>query len=212
MTVTVFGPAYSTYVRTARLALEEKEVAYDLEEVDTLKGEHQEMPHRGRNPFGPVPAFEHDGFAHYETDAIVHYVDRIGAGPTLTPADPKTEARMNQVIGIIDSFAYRPLVWDLVVERTIKPMLGDGTDEAKIADALPRCSLCLGEIDRINGGDPYLVGAELSLADLFLAPIMAYVVQTPEATDLLAPHPGLRHWWEAISTRPSMARTAPSTD
>ena len=212
MTIIVHGPAYSTYVRTTRLALEEKGLAYELQEVDILKGEHKEPAHLKRNPFGPVPAFEHDGFALYETDAVVRYVDRIGSGASLTPENAKVEARMNQVIGIIDSFAYRPLVWGLFVERAMKPMLGDTTDEAKVADALPKCRLSLSELARINGGDPFLVGTELSLADLFLAPIFAYVTQTPEAADLLAPHAGLKDWWQAISDRESMTRTAPSMD
>ena len=34
MTVTVYGAPYSVYVRIVRLALEEKGVAYRLEEVD----------------------------------------------------------------------------------------------------------------------------------------------------------------------------------
>ena len=42
MTVVIYGPTYSTYTRTARLALEEKGVAYRLHEVDTLGGEGPE--------------------------------------------------------------------------------------------------------------------------------------------------------------------------
>ena len=50
------GPDYSTYARTARLALEEKGVSYELDHVDFLQGG---MPAEqlARQPFGKVPAF-----------------------------------------------------------------------------------------------------------------------------------------------------------
>ena len=41
MAFVVYGPHYSTYVRTTRLALEEEGLSYDLVEVDILKGEQQ---------------------------------------------------------------------------------------------------------------------------------------------------------------------------
>jgi hypothetical protein len=41
MTVVIYGPAYSTCTRTARLALKEKGIAYRLQEVDALGGEGQ---------------------------------------------------------------------------------------------------------------------------------------------------------------------------
>ena len=48
MTVVVYGPAYSTYTRTARLALEEKGIAYRLHEVDFFNGEGQKPEHLAR--------------------------------------------------------------------------------------------------------------------------------------------------------------------
>ena len=57
----IYGPAYSTYARTVRLALEEKGVGYDLVEVDLLGEPAQAPEHLARPPFGKVPAFEHDG-------------------------------------------------------------------------------------------------------------------------------------------------------
>ena len=66
---TLYGPGYSTYTRAARLAMEEKGVDYDLVEVDFIGGG---MPEEqlARQPFGKVPAFEHDGLMLYETSAI----------------------------------------------------------------------------------------------------------------------------------------------
>jgi Glutathione S-transferase len=63
----IYGPAYSTYARSVRLALEEKGVPYKLEAVDIIQGAGNAADHLRRQPFAKVPAFEHDGFALYET-------------------------------------------------------------------------------------------------------------------------------------------------
>ncbi len=81
----IYGPAFSTYVRSVRLTLEEKAAPYRLEEVNILEGAHQTPEHRARHPFTKVPAFEHDGFALYETAAIMRYVDETFAGPSCNP-------------------------------------------------------------------------------------------------------------------------------
>ena len=67
----VFGAAYSVYVRIVRLALEEKGVAYRLEEVDIFAEGGPPADHLARHPFARIPAFEHEGFALFETAAIV---------------------------------------------------------------------------------------------------------------------------------------------
>src|SRR5690606_33774354 len=61
----VYGPAYSTYTRTCRLALEEKGADYDLVEVDIFSGANTTPEHLARHPFGKVPAFAHDGLELY---------------------------------------------------------------------------------------------------------------------------------------------------
>ena len=105
-TPVIHGPAYSTYTRTARLALEEKGVAYTLDEVDLLSGASQKPDHLARHPFGKVPAFTHDDLSLYETAAIARYADEAFPGPKLQPGDVKRRARMMQIISIIDSYAY----------------------------------------------------------------------------------------------------------
>jgi len=109
----LFGAAYSVYVRIARLALVEKGVAYRLEEVDIFAEGGPPADHLARHPFGRIPAFEHDGFRLYESGAIARYVDEAFPGPVLQPAAPKARARVNQAISILDSYAYRTLVWDI---------------------------------------------------------------------------------------------------
>lgn len=58
------------------------------------------------------------------------------------------------------------------------------------------------------GAGPFLAGPVLTLADLHAAPMFALFTRAPEAAALLAPHPALRAWQEAMGKRPSMAATA----
>jgi hypothetical protein len=59
----VFGEPYSVYVRTVRLALEEKAVNYELVPVDVFASGGPPPEHKARHPFGKIPAFEHAGFS-----------------------------------------------------------------------------------------------------------------------------------------------------
>lgn len=204
----LYGPGYSTYTRAARLAMEEKGVDYDLVEVDFIAGGLPDE-HLARQPFGKVPAFEHDGLALYETAAIERYVDEAFDGPALQPSTPAQRARMTQIISIIDSYTYPRTVGDLVIQRLVRPMLGAEADEAVIQAALPEVDKSMTQLDRLLGDNEFLAGDALSLADLHLAPIFAYFVNTPESRDIMESKPGLAAWWERTASRDSMARTAP---
>src|ERR1700730_10907085 len=161
----VFGEPYSVYVRTVRLALEEKAVNYELVPVDVFALGGPPREHKERHPFGKIPAFEHAGFRLYEVGAITRYVDEAFRGPRLQPEDPRSRARMNQIISILDSYAYRALVWDIYVERVSRPASGGAADEQKIADALPKAEVCLSALSEIMGKSAWLAGPSISLAD-----------------------------------------------
>ena len=55
----------------------------------------------------------------------------------------------------------------------------------------------------------YIVGNELTLADLFLAPILFYVPMTPEGKELLKNCPAVERWYARIGARPAFAATEP---
>jgi len=205
----VYGPGFSTYVRTVRLALEEKPASYELVDVAMMKGAHKEPEHLARSPFGKVPAFSHDGFDLYETDAIARYIDQAIPGQDLQPLEAKPRARMNQIIGIVESFAYTCMITKLVMNRMIAPMLGGKPDEATIKEALPSIELCLKEFERLMGSGKYLAGDKLSLADLFVIPVYHYLALTPEGETLLKPRGKIRAWWDSVKTRNSAVTTEP---
>src|ERR1700747_372122 len=94
----VHGIPGSPYVRAALLSLEEKGAEYELAAM--APGTLKQQPHLSRHPFGRIPAFEHDGWMLYETQAIMRSVDDVVPGPRLQPEEPRAAARMNQLMGI----------------------------------------------------------------------------------------------------------------
>ncbi|MFL5266294.1 MAG: glutathione S-transferase family protein [Stellaceae bacterium] len=203
----VYGPAGSTHVWSARLALAEKGVTHELVEVPF--GLHREEPHLSRHPFAKVPAFEHDGFALYETQAIMRYVDERFAGTPLQPEDVHEWSRMNQIIGIVDAYASPSIGGTILYNRVLVPRLLGAPDEAAIAAALPRARLCLAEIDRLMEDHRFLASEHISLADLMVIPLLYYFGNVPDGQAPMAEHPKLQNWVRQMETRQSFQVTKP---
>ena len=208
MPVTLHAPAYSTYGRTACLALEEKGVAYTLEEVDILTGQGQAPAHLARHPWGKVPALDHDGFALFETFAIARYVDEAFPGPALQPQDVRARARMTQICGIVDSYAYRAMVHQVFWQSVLVPMQG-GTPDAKVAaEGLAAAERSLDSIEGLMAGD-LLCGGQLTLADLQLLPPVEFFRMVDAGREAFARRKRLSAWWERMNERPSVVKTRP---
>ena len=203
----VYGPAGSTYVWSTRLALAEKGVAHEL--VDVPFGAHREAPHLARHPFAKVPAFEHDGFELYETQAIVRYIDERFAGTPLQPTEVHEFSRMNQIIGIVDAYAWRAIAAGILVNRVLAPRFGWPVDEAAVEKALPRARLCLSEIARLKADQPFLAGDRISLADLMVIPLFHFFSRAPEGEAPFAEHPELVAWMRRMEGRQSFQVTKP---
>ncbi|WP_376094947.1 glutathione S-transferase family protein [Roseomonas sp. CCTCC AB2023176] len=210
MPVVLHGPAYSTYARTARLALEEKGVAYELNEVDIMKGAGASADHLARHPWGKVPALEHDGFLLFETFAIARYVDEAFPGPALQPADAKARARMTQICGVVDSYAYKPMVHDVFIQAVFVPAGGGTTDAAVFSGGLEQAGKALDALESLVVESEGLCGGGgISLADIHLAPVLTYFTMVPQGAEALAQRPLLSAWWKRIGERPSVVKTMP---
>ncbi|RUY93946.1 glutathione S-transferase family protein, partial [Mesorhizobium sp. M7A.F.Ca.CA.001.12.2.1] len=199
----VYGADYSVYVRIVRLVLEEKGIDYELVPVDVFAADGIPAWYFEHHPFGRIPAFEHDGFRLFETSAIARYVDEAFDGPALQATEPRGRATMNQIIGMLDAYAYRSMVWDVAVERLEKAQ----PDEALIAGGLAQASKALRTLSALKAPGPWLLGDQLTLADLHAAPIIGYFVKVAEGRNLLAEFPDIRDGYARIAARPSFVRT-----
>lgn len=208
---TLYGFNGSTYVRTIRMLLHEKGIEYDQVPVNVLAGEPRSEEHLRRHPFGKVPTIETDGVSLYETGAVAELIEgQNPQAPSFIPEDVVERARMRQWMGVIDNYTYAAVVGTIVWQRVVNPAVGESTDEQVCRDALPTARYHLGVFDRALAETTYLAGSRLSLADLYLAPIMAYLSMTPEGEALLGEHANLARWWDAIQARDSFRETPPN--
>jgi glutathione S-transferase len=207
MNVTVYGETYSVYVRFVRLALTEKGVDYNLVPVDIFAPSGPPPEHLKRHPFGKIPAFAHGDFTLFETLAITRYIDDAFDGPSLIPGDLLARARMNQITAIVDSYVYRSMVWGVYTGAVSDPEEGLPRNEEAIAEGLKKAAICLDTLQELRGESQWLVGERLTLADLSLAPMLAYFLAVPEALELWKAYPRLHPWWATLRERPSMTLT-----
>jgi glutathione S-transferase len=205
--VELHGLARSVYTRMARLVLEEKGVSYALHEVEIFGAGGVPAEHLHRHPFGRIPALEHGGFWLYETAAITRYVDEAFPGPQLQPTDLRERARMNQVLSVLDSYAYRPMVWGVFVERVRVPLAGGKADDSKVSESLAAARTCLSALGSIIQCRPFLIGANVSLADLHAFPVLLYFSLAPEGQRAIAEYPELERWLAMMNSRASVQGT-----
>jgi glutathione S-transferase len=204
----LWGYDGSTYVRTVKMLLAEKRFTdFDQMPINVLAGEPKTPEHLERHPFGKVPVLDHDGARILETTAIARYLNDVLPGKALVPATPKDRARMDMIVGAVDSYGYSALVLGAAAYYLIPDFVG-GKNEAKHAAGLAEGRKVIELAMETKGASPFIAG-NLSLADLFLAPTAFYVSLTPDFGPLLDV-PGFAEWWARIQGLPSFRATQPN--
>jgi glutathione S-transferase len=205
--IVLWGFDGSTYVRTVKMLLAEKGVTqFEQVPLNVLKGEPKMDEHLQRHPFGKVPVLDHDGLRLLETSAIVRYLNDVLPGSSLVPATAADRARMDMVIGIIDSYGYAALIGGVAAYHLFPDFVGGKNDAMRtsgLADGRKVIELAM----QTKGASSFIAG-ELSLADLYLAPIAFYVSLTPDKATLFGV-PGFDGWWAKIQALQSFKRTQP---
>jgi len=204
--IVVHGIPGSPYVRQPLLACEEKGAPCRLVAMAFGAGATRSPEHLARQPFGRIPAIEHGDFQLYETQAIVRYIDRVFPGPSLTPADPRQAARMDQVMNIVDWYVMPSMSAGVGFNRVVKPRFGMTPDEDAVAAALPMVRTCVAALEDILASKPYFAGEAVSLADLFAYAHFEFFAEAAESADILAGSP-LLGWMELMAGRPSVQAT-----
>ena len=197
----------STYVRTVKMLLAEKQYN-DFEQVqlNVLAGEPKTAEHLTRHPFGKVPVLDHDGMRILETSAIARYLNDVLPGKSLVPTTPKDRARMDMMMSVIDAYGYGAMVGGIAAYHLFPDFVG-GKNEAMHAGGLDNSKKAIALAMQTRDASPFIAG-DLSLADLYLAPIAFYLSLTPDMSNLLAIE-GFADWWARIQALKSFQDTPP---
>jgi glutathione S-transferase len=164
MSLTFYYGSGSPYAWKVWLALEHKAVPYEFRLLSFDGGDTKAPAFLAVNPRGRVPVIVDDGFALWESAAIVEYLEERYAQNPLLPKDPKTRAVARRLAAEADSY--------------LAPLMGRLADIALYSET----PVGAGEIDKVKSEilaelalwerqmtGPYFLGA-LSLADFAIFP------------------------------------------
>ncbi|HLY04809.1 MAG TPA: glutathione S-transferase family protein [Rhizomicrobium sp.] len=196
----IIGAPQSTFVRTTRIALEEKGVAYALTPARPHSSEIDAI-----HPFGRIPAMRHGDLALCESRAIIAYVDRVFGGPKLIPDDAKRAAVIEQWSSLVANAVF-PAVFPYFCEYLF-PASGS-TDRAAVEVLLPHVRHAIDVLGR-RAGDGFIAGEDFTLADMYALPILVYLNRLPESRDFIGETQTLDAYLAKHAERPSFKSTTP---
>jgi len=202
----LYGFAPSVYVRSVRLALEEKRLPYTLHEVDPFQDGGPPDWYLAMQPFGKIPVLRDGAFELFECDAILRYLEAAYPEHPLTPPEPQRVARMTQAMRIMDSYAYPAMVWTVFIT------LARGHERGRLSldQGLAQSRRILETLDGLMPeGAAFLVGDALTLADTHALPMMVAFAAVEPGAAMIAEFPRIAAWFERMRARPSAATTQP---
>ncbi len=191
----------STYSRRVRVALLEKQIAFEPVVVDMARRQHREPAYLALNPYGRVPTLEEDGFVLYESTAILNYLEATHPKPPLVPADARQRALVDMHMKLCDIQMTRH-AGTIIFPKRFLPK--ERWNEAAMADAKSEIEKHLAILDRQLAGKSFLVAEQFTLADICYLPFLEFLPLME-----IAPPPDVAAWSERLLARPSARETKP---
>ena len=192
------------------LALEHKQLPYELKLMSFSAGDLKTPAYRALNPRGQVPLIVDDGFALWESNAIVEYLEeQYPATPRLFPGSTRERSAVRRWVSEIDDnfgAALSKLTgWVLWTPK-------DQWKEERIAEARKAVQDELEYIAAQMGGD-YLGRATITAADYALYPLVATLarcdLKKPDLAMLASRPVKIVAWMERIEALPYFDKTVP---
>ncbi len=194
MSLKLYGMPLSNYFNMVKHALHEKQIAHEFVAVRPS----QEPEFLAKSPMGKVPMLETAFGCISETDAILDYLEEAYPQVPLLPKDPFARAKVRQIMK----------VQELYVETPIHDLVGVifGREvPAHVKEAsLPAARKGLAALGRLAKLQPWMAGAEFSLADIvvfYSFTLSNRIAGMVYQWDPLQDVPGLSAWFQRMSER-----------
>ncbi len=189
----------SNFATKCRIAIYEKNAAIEI--VPVPGGSLKSPEYLAVYPLGMVPSLDTGHGVIGESQAIVELVNDNFDGPSLLPADPVDKAKVRFLCGLHDTHLEPPL---RAMFGHINP---DKRDPDLVDEKLAVVNAKLDAIEAAMSGDPFLAGADFSLADCALASTGSFLEKfIPVLGGDAFPdsRPKLKAWWAQVQSRPSV--------
>lgn len=161
--------------------LEELSVPYEFVQLDMQAGAHRQPEFLAINPMGKVPAIVDGDFKLWESGAILLYLaQKYGK----MPATLEEQAQINQ--------------WVIFGNATLGPGI---FVEASRERETPKL---LTPLNEILAGKPFLLGEELTVVDVAVGSILAYIPMMLKLD--LSEYPAIVSYIQRLSERPAFQK------
>jgi len=191
----IWGRKSSSNVMKVLWASAELGLPFDRVDWAGEFGGNDDPAYRALNPNGVVPTIEDDGFALWESNAIVRYLARKHDHGGLCPSDSRDYADADRWMDWQQTTAgpaFGPIFQGLV--RTP----ADKRDMNAIGAAVKRTGEVLGRLDGHLKGRDFLLGPRLTMADIPLGPLAHRWFTLPIDR---APLPNVEAWYKRLCKR-----------
>ena len=215
MALEIYWGSGSPFAWRVMLTLEVKRLPYEPRLLEFSKGEHKSPGYLKLNPRGKVPTLKDGDFALYESLAIMSYLDRKYPDPPIFGTTPQETGLIWREISETDSYLGEPGA------KIVRPVFfGKGLEKTEeIQEAATTIRRELKRIDTTLANSAWLVGAEISAADIALFPLIQILLRaaSKEAakplnlgfSPLAQSYPNIAAWVKRLETIPGYERTYP---
>lgn len=234
MTFTLYNASQSTCSQRVRFVLHAKKLAFEDRKLDLLAGDQLAPDYLALNPNGVVPTLVHDATVVTDSSVIVEYLDEVVPDPApFTPHDAGTRAHMRALMHYIDempaaavrvptfNLAFLPKFQAMTPEAFAafaqsKPLRKEfmlkmgqtGFPQKDMDEALERLARTYArmEAEISKSGGPWLLGKDISLADVCVMPALVRMADLGLDT-MWAELPGVTRWFKDIRAHPAFVPT-----
>lgn len=199
MAFTLYNAPQSTCSQRVRFVLNAKKLPFAEVKLNLLEGDQLKPEYLKLNPNGVVPTLDHDGSIVTDSTVITEYLDEVFPGDSFTPEDALMRARMRALMHFADempaasvrvptyNLAFLPRFAAMSREEFValaesKPLRREfmltmgqtGFPKSEMDAALSRLRRSYERMDREIGasGGPWLLGKEITLADVAIMPAL----------------------------------------
>lgn len=230
MAMILYNAPQSTCSQRVRFILNAKQLPFEEHKLDLLAGDQLKPDYLKLNPNGVVPTLDHDGAIVIDSSVIMEYLDEVSPGAArFTPEDAVMRANMRALMRFIDempaaairvptfNLAFLPRFQAMSAEEfrdfaESKPLrkefmlaMGQTGFPRKEMDAamdrLRRTVVRMDEAISAHGG-PWLLGADISLADVAVMPVIVRLSDLG-LEDMWRDHPSVGRWLDQIRAHPA---------
>ena len=230
----LYNAAHSTCSQKVRICLAEKDLAFEDIRLDLGKGkDHLKPGYLKINPNGVVPTLIDDGNIIVDSSVICEYLDERYPAVRLTPHDLVQRAGMRAWMRYLEevptaavrvpsfNMGFLPRFEGLDRKRfeaeqsDIRPvrkqfyrrMGPSGFKKEDVETSLEQLTNTCARMDKALANGPWLIGAQYSLADIIVAPLIDRMADLGFSNIWTSQFPRVTDWYARMQARPAFQKT-----